>query len=70
MFQNYLFVAVKKELATSITHVETFQAEQGIANVWGNKGGTVRPCAQHPVREMMPGRVIPSRVLYAQPIRV
>lgn len=40
MFQNYLFVAVKKELATSITHVETFQAEQGIANVWGNKGGT------------------------------
>jgi len=39
MFQNFLWVATKKEHANKFTQVETYQAEQGIGKVWGNKDG-------------------------------
>eukprot|EP01043_Picozoa_sp_COSAG02_P024806 COSAG02_NODE_1370_length_13018_cov_50.973218_9_plen_741_part_00 len=40
MFQNFLWVATKREHADKFSDVETIQAEQGIGKVWGNKGGT------------------------------
>jgi endonuclease/exonuclease/phosphatase family metal-dependent hydrolase len=40
MFQNFLWVATKKEHAQKFSGVETYQAEQGIGKIWGNKGGT------------------------------
>ena len=40
MFQNHLWVATKKEHAAKFSDVETYQAEQGIGKIWGNKGGT------------------------------
>ena len=40
MFQNHLWVATKREHAEKFSGVETYQAEQGIGKVWGNKGGT------------------------------
>ena len=40
MYQNHLWVSTKRAHASKITGVETYQAEQGIGNVWGNKGGT------------------------------
>ena len=40
MYQNHLWVATKREHAGKFSHVETYQAEQGIGKIWGNKGGT------------------------------
>lgn len=40
MFQNFLWVATKREHAEKFSDVETIQAEQGLGKVWGNKGGT------------------------------
>jgi hypothetical protein len=40
MFQNFLCVLTKREHANAFTGVETYQAEQGIGSIWGNKGGT------------------------------
>lgn len=40
MFQNFLTVMTKRKHAQAFSGVETFQAEQGIGKVWGNKGGT------------------------------
>lgn len=40
MYQNHLWVATKREHAGKITGVETYQAEQGLGKIWGNKGGT------------------------------
>ena len=40
MFQNFLWVATKREHAEKFSDVETFQAEQGLGKIWGNKGGT------------------------------
>ncbi len=40
MYQNHLWVSTKREHAAKITNVETYQAEQGLGKIWGNKGGT------------------------------